>query len=351
MRLINRSLGRLAAARTGALKRFGAVFLATFALAPGQATAVDKPFIYGLPGNPPVFLAVLPYVAADVGFFKKYGVDVALQPFETGIAATRAAASGEIDFVASTTSVAINISANTGVPLVGIYGMENSDWLVGSSDPAVKTCGDLPGKSVAVDSLGGARSLALQQMILPPPCNLKMEDLKQVSVGSGMSAAMISSGLKVGVLHLDDLAVIEDKLGRRLTTIITLRRVRPLSHYDLFAARQDKLQQSRDRYVRVLAALIEAENYMRSSKNWDRVAQIATVTGRSETEARESLKKYLEIEFWPNGHDGLDQRKIEAEIATQLKVGGIKNPSSAPTYQSLVDRSLFRDAVALRKSK
>jgi ABC-type nitrate/sulfonate/bicarbonate transport system substrate-binding protein len=178
-----------------------------------------------------------------------------------------------------------------------------------------------------------------------------MEDLKQASVGSGMSAAMISGELKVGVLHLDDLAVIEDKLGRRLTTIITLKRVRPLSHYDLFAARQDKLQQSRDRYVRVLAALIEAENYMRGSKNWDRVAKIATVTGHSETEARESLKKYLEIEFWPNGHDGLDQRKIEAEIATQLKVGGIKNPSSAPTYQSLVDRSLFRDAVALRKSK
>jgi ABC-type nitrate/sulfonate/bicarbonate transport system substrate-binding protein len=178
-----------------------------------------------------------------------------------------------------------------------------------------------------------------------------MEDLKQVPVGTPMSAAMISGGLKVGVLHLDDLAVIEDKLGRRLTTIITLRRVRPLSHYDLFAARQDKLQQSRDRYVRVIAALIEAESYMRGSKNWDRVAQIATVTGRSETEARESLKKYLEVEFWPNGHDGLDQRKIEAEIATQLKVGAIKNTSSVPTYQSLVDRSVFRDAVTLRKSK
>jgi hypothetical protein len=59
----------------------------------------------------------------------------------------------------------------------------------------------------------------------------------------------------------------------------------------------------------------------------------------------------LEVEFWPNGHDGLDQRKIEAEIATQLKVGAIKNTSSVPTYQSLVDRSVFRDAVTLRKSK
>src|SRR2546423_1064939 len=152
MRLIDRSLGRLAAAPTGALTRFGAVFLAASALALARPPGVKNRFFSVLPETPPVFLAVLPYVAADLGFFNKYGVDVALQPFETGLAVTRAAASGEIDFAASTTSLAISISANTGVPLVGIYGMENSDWLIGSSDPAVKTCGNLPGKSVGVDA-------------------------------------------------------------------------------------------------------------------------------------------------------------------------------------------------------
>jgi hypothetical protein len=123
--------------------------------------------------------------------------------------------------------------------------------------------------------------------------------------------------------------------------------VRPISHYDLLIGRPDRLTQDRERFVRVLAGLIDAEAFMRNAKNWDRVAQIAAPTGRSPSAAKASLKKYLEFEFWPNGHDGLDQRKIEAEINAYASRGDRGHGDAPPSYDSLVDRGLFKDAMAL----
>lgn len=325
-----------------------AVFL-TAVSAVSAVRAADAPLVFGLPGIPPVFLAVQEYVAAEQGLFKKYGVEVQLRPFDTGAAAARAVASGDIDFTVSPSPIIINMVGNANVPVVGIYGLENPDWLIASSDPSIKSCKELSGKAIGVDTPGGARSIALRQ--ITAPCGLKMEDMEQVALGSNTSAAMIAGQIKIGVLHIDDLAAIEANLGKPLTVVTTLKEVKPVSHYNLFAVRADKLAQNRDRYVRVIAALIDAEAFMRDPKNADRVAQIAAVTGRSVREAKDSLKKYLALEFWPNGTDGLTEKNVDVEIRTQVAVGGIQQGKEAPTYAKLIDRSVWKDALELTKKK
>src|SRR5215208_3946985 len=278
------------------LKRCLTTLITIFAgLAGLDARAADGPIVIGLPGIPPVFLVVQEYVAQEEGFFKKHGVDVQLRPFDTGAAAGRAVASGDIDTAMVPTPVVVNMVANGNV-----------------------------------------------QMIVPPPCNLKPEQMQQVSLGSNTSAAMVAGQIKLGVLHIDDVPVIEQKLGRPLTTIITIKDVKPVSHYDLLVVRKDKLAANRDKFVRVVAALNEAEAFMRDPKNADRVAQIAAPTGRTPAEAKDSLKKYIDIEFWPKGHDGLTEKNVEAEIKTQAAVGGIQAGKPVPTVAALVDRSLFR---------
>jgi NitT/TauT family transport system substrate-binding protein len=332
------------------LRRSVTALIAAFAgLVALEAKAADAPIVIGLPGIPPVFLSVQQYVAQDEGFFKKHGVDVQLRPFDTGAAAGRAVASGDIDTAMVPSPVVINMVANGNVPLIGIYGLEHPDWLIGSTDPAIKDCKDIVGQPIGVDTPGGARSVALRQMIVPPPCSLKMEQMQQVALGSNTSAAMIAGQIKLGVLHLDDVPVVEHKLGRPLTTVITLKQVKPVSHYDLMVVRKDKLAANRDKLVRVVAALNEAEAFMRDPKNWDRVAKSAAPTGRTPAEAKDSLKKYLDIEFWPKNHDGLTEKNLEVEIKTQVTVGGIQPGKPVPTPESLIDRSLFRDAANLGK--
>lgn len=325
-----------------------AVFTAVALFAGSAAGAEEKPLVIGIPGIPPVFSGLQVVVASKAGFFKKYGLDVKVRQFDTGVAAARAVVSGEIDMSVSPTPPIINMVANAAVPVVGIYGMAHPDWLIGSVDPSIKTCKDLVGRNVGVDTPGGARATALRQMTAG--C-IPFDSMKLVALTSNVGAAMIAGQLKAGVLHIDDIPVIEEQTHKPLTIVVRLKSVKPISEYNFYVVRKDRLAQDRKRLVRVLAALIGASNYMYDPNNLDRVAKIATITGRDSAQAKSALKKFFEIEFWAHGNDGLGEQNVEAEIKTQTKVGGIRPGKTAPTYSQLVDRSVWKDAAALSKTK
>src|SRR6185437_10278697 len=101
----------------------------------------------------------------------------------------------------------INQVSNADVPLVAVYGMPNPNWVVGTTDEG-KTCKDLVGQEIGVDSVGGARSVALRSMLTGCP-GVKIEDTKQVALGSNSGPASLAGQLRFAVLHLDDLAEIE----------------------------------------------------------------------------------------------------------------------------------------------
>jgi NitT/TauT family transport system substrate-binding protein len=326
-------------------RRLALAFAIGVALAAAPALAEGPKVVFGVPGIPPIFASVLPHVAAEQGLFKKYGVDVEVRDFETGVAATRAVTAGQIDLAIAPTPVLVSMVSNAKVNLVGIYGLPNPDWLIGSTDAAKGQCTDLKGQPVGVDAVSGARSEALKEMLVP--CNLGPDDVKQVALGSNTAPAMVAGQLTFGVLHLDDVPVIESQLKHKVTVITTLKQVSPVSHYLTMVARADKLPEKRDAYVRTLAALMEAGRIMRDPKNLDAVAKIAAVTGHTEDENKSSITAYNQLEQWPNGTDGLQRDKIEAVIATQVKLGGIKSGNTPVTYDQFVDESLWKDAAKL----
>jgi NitT/TauT family transport system substrate-binding protein len=315
---------------------------------PSGAQAQEK-LTMGLPGVPPVFATVLQYVAQDQGFFKKYGVDVTLRNFDSGAAAARAVQSGDIDVSFSPTPVIVNMISNAGVNMVSIYGMENTDWVLASTDPSLKTCAQVKGQGVGVDSINGARSVALHEMVAP--CNLKATDLQEVPLSTNVGPAMVAGQLKIGVLHIDDVPVIEEQTKKTLTFITTMKDVNPLNHYLVFTVLRDNLGKKRDAFVRLLAAHIEATRFLKDAKNADRVAQIAAPTGRTPSQAKAALKKYLDMEFWAVDRDGLTRKNLDEVVEIQKKTGGIKDPAKAVTYDKLADQSVWRDALAMVNAK
>src|SRR6478752_929219 len=183
----------------------------------GPATAQDKKLVIALPGIPPIFSVSIAYVAEKQGFFKKHGANVEIKPFDNGTAAARAVVAGDIDLAWSPTPPVINQVSNAGVPLVAVYGMPNPDWVIGTTETG-KSCKDLAGQDVGVDSVGGARSVALRSMLAG--CQgAKIEDTKQVALGSSAGPAMIAGRLKYAVLHLDDLAEIAAQ-GKKLNILL-----------------------------------------------------------------------------------------------------------------------------------
>jgi NitT/TauT family transport system substrate-binding protein len=315
---------------------------------PSGARAAEK-LTLGLPAVPPVFGTTLQYTAQDEGLFKKYGVDVALRPFDSGAAAARAVQSGNIEVSLSPTPVIVNMTSNAGVDMVAIWGMENPDWVLATTDPALKACAALKGQGIGVDSINGARSVALHEMIAP--CGLKGADVQEIPLSSNVGAAMVAGQLKVGVLHIDDVPIIEEQIKKELTFVTTMHQVNPLNHYLSLVVLRDTLAKKRDVFVRLVAAHIEAARFLKDPKNADKVAKYAAPTGRSQSVAKAALAKYLSIDFWPIDHDGLSEKNLDAVVAIQKRTGGIKPGKTPITYAKLVDETVYRDAMAMVNGK
>lgn len=328
----------------------GAVALVA-ALAGAPATplmAQDKKFVVAAPGIPPIFASVQLYVAEKEGLFKKYGANVEVRPFETGTAAARAVIAGDIDMSLSPSALIINQISNADVPVVAVYGMTNTDFVLASTNPAKTSCKDVVGQPVGVDTVGGARSIALRTMLAGGCPGAKIEDVQQVPLSSNVAPAMLAGRLDFGVVHLDDIASLEAQ-GKKVDTLLTVQKTNPNGHYLVFVVRRDKLQQDRDAYVRIVAGLIDAARFIRDPKNADRVAADAAPTGLAPAIAKATIKPLLAIDYWPVANDGLDRKRLDSLIGVMKKTGGIKADKTPVTYDRLVDESVWKDAAAMVK--
>ena len=329
--------------RTAAIALIGA--LSIFA-ARDQVAAQDKKFVIAAPGIPPVFASAILYVADKEGFFKKYGANVEIRPFETGATASRAVISGDIEMSLSPTALLINQVSNTNAPVVAVYGLANSDFVLASTDPARTTCKDIAGQAVGVDAIGGARSIALRTM-LNGGCNgMKLEEVQQTPLSSNVAPALIAGQLKFGVVHLDDVATVEQQ-GKKTYTMVTEHKANPNGHYLVFIVRQDKLNANRDLYVRVMGGLIEAARFIRDPKNADRVGEDSMPTGHSKEISKATIKPLIDIDYWTADSNSLDQKRMENMIGVAQRTGGIQPGKTPATYDRLVENTVFRDALVL----
>lgn len=330
----------------------GAMALA--AAVPASAQAADK-FSIGVPGVPPVFVSAMVYTARDAGFYKKYDLDVTIKPFDSGVAAAKAVLSGSVDASISPTAPVVRMISNGDVPLVAVQGFEKPDWFLGSMDPGKDTCESVKGQAVGVDSPQGARWVALQNMIRA--CKLSPdEDVPTVNLSSNVGAAMVAGQLTFGVLHLDDIPVIERESGKKLTIVLQIEKTSPGTHYTGLYTNSKKLAADRDHLVRVVAAHIEAVKFMYDPANFAKVGGYAKPTGRNLQDATNAVKVFIEFGFWPNGHNGLDQKRFQKTVDIQVMVGkrtkgkgGIKPDAKPVSYERFADLSVWEDAMALVK--
>jgi NitT/TauT family transport system substrate-binding protein len=324
----------------------GGALLAALLMSAAPASAQGKKIVVAIPGIPPVFSVTIAYVAEKQGFFKKHGADVEIRPFDNGTAAARAVVAGDIDLAWSPTPPVINQVSNADVPLVAIYGMPNPDWVIGTTEDG-KSCKDIVGQDVGVDSVGGARSVALRSMLTGCP-GVKIEDTKQIALGSTAGPAMLAGRLKYAVLHLDDLAEIETQ-GKKLYILLAMKNTDPNSHYLTMVVRKDNLAKNRDAIVRTVAGMVEAARFMQDPKNADAVADAALVTGHTKEVNKAALKEFLAIDFWATKDDGLPREKIEASAKLMKKIGAIKEDKEPVKFDNFVDASVWNDANAMVK--
>jgi NitT/TauT family transport system substrate-binding protein len=328
----------------GRTVRLAVVLAAVAALAVSAAMATaapaadaakqDNTLVVGYPGIPPIFMAVRLYVADRMGYYRKYGVNVQLKGFTTGTDAVRAVQAGQIDAAWSPTPFAMTLISK-GVPLVGIEGMDKVDWVVGSNSSSVRTCSQLKGQNVGVDSIGGARYQALQAMLTR--CKLTIQDVHPIVFpGNTAIQAMLAGQLHVAVLHIDDLAEASAQGGTPVRTIVSIAQTDPFQHYDLLVTTRANLAAKRALFVKLLKGDIQATRYMYKRRALNKVADIATVTGHSLAVAKSALRQYLVMKWWPLNKSGLGRAGITRTIYEQVQLGNISN-GNPPTWKDIVN--------------
>lgn len=339
-----------------------AISLAVSALLAGSAVLAAAPawaqekITIGWPGVPPIYADVIGYVAQETGLFKKYGVEVDLRQMDSGAAAAKAVVSGAIDASMSPSQFVLALASNAKIPVKAIFGLPNPDWLIGSMDESKANCDGIKGEAVGVDSTGGARWIQLNTYLVRKCKLVTDKDVSTVPLGANTATAMASGQIQFGVLHLDDVVVIEKETGKKVHIVTRLEEVSPGLHYLLMTVREDTLAKKRDALVRAVAALSDAASYMADPANADKVAEIATVTKHSKENAAAALKLFLDIGFWPIDDSGLPKERIDRSIANQKRVGelskgrsGIKPDVTPVTFEQIVDLSVWEDAKKLRK--
>jgi len=336
-------------------KTFAAAFAAVFALS-ASAQAADQ-LTFATPGVPAVFGGIVAFVGKDAGIFSKYGLDVTVKPMDSGAAAASAVEAGSIDASLSPTQFVATMVSNAGAPMKAIWGMEKSDWLVTTMDASKTSCDSMKGQGIGVDSPRGARWIQANNFIRIKCPGLALDkDVTSVSLGSNVGTAMASGQLTFGILHVDDVPVIERTSKKKVTVIAKMEELSPGQHYLVLAVRADNLAKKRDAMVRLVAALRDTAAYMADPKNADKVAKMAAPTKREAADAKAALKTYNSMTYWPIKTAGLDKAAVQKAIDQQVAAGkasegksGIKPDKTPVTYDQLVDLTIWSAAEKVKK--
>jgi len=320
-----------------------ALAAATFCV-PTGATAEDIKLAASAIGRPPIFSNTYADLAEAMGFYKAVGVDVTFRWFQRGDDTAKAVVTGDVAIGFTATQPALNLIA-AGAPVVAVAGVPNQDFFVGSADPAVHSCQDLKGKTIAADGINNARYLYLQALL--NTCGLDLKDITAIDVANApLVKASIAGQVNTAVFHVDELAQVEFKTKHKWLHIATPDALEKSLHYGVLLASKKAISENKEGLIRFIEGWILAQNMMSSPAAADKVA-FATAAAKANGDdfdvALAAINDYQAIGYWVN-NDGLDESQMMSQLDKLVKGGTVK-AAQKPTYDNIVDKSLYAEAM------
>jgi ABC-type nitrate/sulfonate/bicarbonate transport system substrate-binding protein len=313
-------------------------------LAWSSASAEDIKLSASAIGRPPIFSNTFVDVGEVMGYWKKVGLDMNFRWFQRGTDTAKAVVTGDVQVGYTATPPAVNLIAS-GAPIVAIAGMPNQDWVIASDALEVKGCQDLKGKTVAADGINNTRYLYLQAVAAT--CGLKVTDMTLIDLANApLVKAGIAGQVHSAVFHIDELAQVEHKTGKRWKLIDAPESIRSGLHYAVLITSKKAITENREGVIRFLEGWILAQRFMGSTKREDRAqfAKIAADASQIDVEvARSAIDAFQKIPYWVN-NDGLDEKQVVSQIDQLINAGSMK-PENRPSYGTIVEKSLYAEAA------
>jgi ABC-type nitrate/sulfonate/bicarbonate transport system substrate-binding protein len=318
------------------------VAISAIALYSSSVFAEDIKFSASAIGRPPIFSNTFVDVGQAKGYWKKAGLDMNFRWFQRGTDTAKAVVTGDVQVGYTATPPAVNLIAS-GAPIVAIAGMPNQDWVIASNE--AKDCKGLKGKTVAADGINNTRTLFLQSVL--QTCGLQMSDVKMIDLANApLVKAGIADQVHSAVWHIDELAQVEHKTGKKWNLIPVPKEIYAGLHYAVLIASKKAIQENREGVVRFLVGWIQTQKLMSSKKAEDQAdfAKIAAEGSQIDLAvAKRAITDFQELPYWVND-DGLNEKQLMAQVDQLVKVGVMK-PDNKPSYDKIVDKSLYAEAA------
>jgi ABC-type nitrate/sulfonate/bicarbonate transport system substrate-binding protein len=317
---------------------------------PGEAGAADLKLNATAIGRPPIFSNTFVDVGQSMGFFEAAGLDMNFRWFQRGSDTAKAVVTGDVAVGYTSTQAALDLIAS-GAPVVAIAGMPNQDWIIASDDPAVKTCADLKGKTVTADGINNARYLYIGAVV--ETCGLHLSDMKLMDLANAaLVKASIAGQIHSGVFHVDELAQVEFKTGKKWHVIEAPASIKKGLHYAMLIASKKAVADNKEALTRYLEAWILTQDMMGSTSPADKVAFAQVASNASKIDfsvALAAINSYQSIGYWVN-NDGLDKDQVMSQLNQLVTIGSVK-AAQKPTYDKIVDKSLYDEAMKRVRNK
>lgn len=303
--------------------------------------------------NPPTMTTLAIGIAQSEKLFEKFDVAVEINFVDGSTTALRGLEAGQSDVGINAAVSQIPAVAN-GAKVKQFYGLTQAvahQYLVPES---IKSCEDLRGKAVAIDSSGGFVETLTRAFLAT--CGLTPKDVRYAANMLGVAGvqAMIN-GQVFGMAYTPEAAqlYIRRFADKKLHTIAEFAAIVPNEAGQGLGATTKTLAEKRENLVRFTAALIAANAFMNNTANKNRVVQVAQqfMKAADVEPIAVAYDAYVRNKVFPGaGESGLPQNRFDFTVKRMVEAG-IFPAEKAPTYDQLVDPSIFAAADALAKSK
>jgi NitT/TauT family transport system substrate-binding protein len=222
-----------------------------------EAKPGGAPLALTLAVTPSVYSGLIP-IAADQGFFRDAGLEVAIRRYPSGLAALRAVTAGEAQAgTVADFAFAGEIDDDPSLRIVASIGLSNTNEIVARRDRGIKEPADLRGKRIGV-SRGTTGEYYLDAFLLAHA--ISPDEVTRVEVPPARTVEAIETG-EVDAVSTWDVYVYEAK--RRLGDNAASWPAQNNQNYHwLLAAREGSIRTSPEAMRRLLGALVRAERFV-----------------------------------------------------------------------------------------
>lgn len=297
----------------------------------------------GFPGLPPDFVQMGTPLANERGVFEKYCIEANFIGVESGISAFRAMAAGEFAFSYSGSISPVLAKVEFEDAVVFMSPAHLLDFQV-SALPGYEDCESLAGEPIATDGPGGLNHAIMEQYLAT--CDLDIDTDVQVQVGDPetFGSQLAGEAVVAAALHADERLFVADEIGIDLQVLGNAWEYAPDFHYASLSTARNQLEENRDLYVRISAAILESNQWLVDEANKDEAIQIIAEVSEQPEAVVQEVYETFGANFPDSCEEALNLDAFQYLIDLQVELGNLEEPYDPA---ELVDASVCEDAAAL----